>query len=100
MPCNYNPITGNVETLHERHAREAARDAEMMANYDAKLVSVAQEVDLHPRDLHCAASSLLHMDTNAPGFRNMIRDIGAAGFANSESIGDIKRVILGYLVSH
>ena len=33
-------------------------------------------------------------------YRNLIRNIGAAGFAPAESIGDIKRIVLGYLISH
>lgn len=32
MPCNYNPMTGEIETLHERYTREEARDREMIAD--------------------------------------------------------------------
>lgn len=44
--------------------------------------------------------SLLCMAIDTPAYRNLIRNIGAAGFAHAESIGDIKRIVLGYLVSH
>jgi hypothetical protein len=101
MPCNYNPITDQIETLTERYTREEARDREMIADrYGAAFVDVANSVDLSAVDLHAATATLLCMAVDTPAFRNMIRNIGAAGFAHAESIGDIKRIILGYLVSH
>lgn len=30
MPCNYNPATGQVETLYERYTRETAADDELL----------------------------------------------------------------------
>ena len=101
MPCNYNPITGEIETLHERYTREVDTEQRMMSDrYGAAFCDVAKQVDLCPAELHAATASLLCMAVDTPAFRNLILNIGAAGFAHAETIGDIKRVVLGYLVSH
>ena len=101
MPCNYNLITGEIETLHERYTREVDTEQRMMSDrYGAAFCDVAKQVDLCPAELHAATASLLCMAVDTPAFRNLIRNIGAAGFAHAETIGDIKRVVLGYLVSH
>ena len=101
MPCNYNPITGEIETLHERYTREVDTEQRMMSDrYGAAFCDVAKQVDLCPAELHAATATLLCMAIDTPAYRNLIRNIGAAGFAPAESIGDIKRIVLGYLVSH
>lgn len=70
------------------------------ARYSDAFVAVAHEVGLAPHCLHAATASLLYMDVEKAGFRNMIRDIGKQGFARTQTVGEIRRVILGYLVSH
>ena len=101
MPCIHNPATGQVETLHERYTREVDTEQRMMSDrYGAAFCDVAKQVDLCPAELHAATATLLCMAIDTPAYRNLIRNIGAAGFAPAESIGDIKRIVLGYLVSH
>ena len=101
MPCNYNPITGEIETLHERYTREVDTEQRMMSDrYGAAFCDLAKQVDLCPAELHAATATLLCMAVDTPAFRNLIRNIGAAGFAHAETIGDIKRVVFGYLVFH
>lgn len=71
-----------------------------MTTYTEQFTTVAEEVGLCPTELHAATASLLCMDVETPGFRNMIRDIGKEAFAATQTIGDVKRVVLGYLVAH
>ena len=101
MPCIHNPATGQVETTHERYTREFEIEQRMMSDrYGAAFCDLAKQVDLCPAELHAATATLLCMAVDTQAFRNLIRNIGAAGFAHAETIGDIKRVVLSYLVSH
>lgn len=68
-------------------------------DYSDKFRATAQAVGLDPGDLHAATAILLCMDVETPAFRNMIHAIGRDAFARTESLGDIKRAILGYLVA-
>ena len=90
-----------MTTNRQPLCREFEIEQQMMSDlYGAAFCDLAKQVDLCPAELHAATATLLCMAVDTPAFRNLIRNIGAAGFAHAETIGDIKRVILGYLVSH
>lgn len=43
MPCNYNPETGEVETLYERYQREVLLDEILYQQYIAEKIDKLKE---------------------------------------------------------
>ena len=45
MPCNYNPITGEVESLHERYQREWEFEQACLQEYSTEEIMLWQSIE-------------------------------------------------------